>query len=199
MLNNESDVSEAVLRDDWMMGILRAARSLGLPDWWVCAGFIRSKIWDVQHGYAQRTPLADIDVVYFDAEDTREAVEKHYERRLRELMPEIPWSVKNQARMHVINGSPPYTSAVDGIAKFSETATALGAKLTSEEQLLLTAPCGYDDVLQLRVRPCDYFKERQELWSVYERRVRTKQWEKRWPRLTFEYLNEPDMQQPSDG
>ncbi len=28
------------------MEILETANSLNLPDWWICAGFVRSKIWD---------------------------------------------------------------------------------------------------------------------------------------------------------
>ena len=54
---------------------------------------------------------------------------------LRSYLPTIPWSVKNQARMHIANNIPPYSSAVDAISKFPETATALGVKLDDENNV----------------------------------------------------------------
>ncbi len=43
MLNEEAIIS--LIKDDqWMMEVLQAARSLNLPDWWICAGFVRSKM-----------------------------------------------------------------------------------------------------------------------------------------------------------
>lgn len=74
-IHNEEDLLQAVKEDRWMIDILAAARELQLPDSWVCAGFVRSKVWDVQHGFAVRTPLADVDVIYYDPEDLREEVD----------------------------------------------------------------------------------------------------------------------------
>lgn len=123
-----------------MMAIIRTAKRLSLPDCWVSAGFVRSKIWDEQHGFQNRSDIPDVDVVYFDLQDTRESTEKVYQKQLIEWIPEVPWSVKNQARMHEVNGLEPFTSAVDGIAHFTETATALGVRLTDSDKLELVAP-----------------------------------------------------------
>ncbi len=49
MLRTEADIIRLVKDDKWMMKVLTAAASLDLPDWWVCAGFVRSKIWDTMH------------------------------------------------------------------------------------------------------------------------------------------------------
>lgn len=49
-----------------MMEILKTVSQLDLPDWWVCAGFVRSKIWDTVHGFNTRTPLSEVDVIYYD-------------------------------------------------------------------------------------------------------------------------------------
>lgn len=68
MLNNKEDILQIIQEDVWMMAILRAAQTLHLSDWWVCAGFVRSKIWDTLHHVKDRTPLADVDVIYFDPE-----------------------------------------------------------------------------------------------------------------------------------
>lgn len=117
------------------MAILHIVKRMELPDCWVSAGFVRSKIWDVQHGYEQRRKIPDVDVIYFDLKDTREFTEKVYEKQLSEWMPKVPWSVKNQSRMHLVNGLEPFTSAVGGMAHFTVMVTALGVGLTDFEAL----------------------------------------------------------------
>ena len=46
---------------------LEAVSSLWLPDWYIAAGFLRNAIWDALHAKSVRTPLNDIDVIYYDA------------------------------------------------------------------------------------------------------------------------------------
>ncbi|UTR10900.1 nucleotidyltransferase family protein [Evansella sp. LMS18] len=183
MIRNEADIIFLIKQDSWMMRVLRAAQKLDLPDWWISAGFVRSKIWDVQHGYQTRTPLPDIDVIYFDEDCTVEAKEKEYESRLRNLLPDTPWSVKNQARMHVLNGFPPYISSQDGIAKFPETATALGVKLDIAGNILLTAPHGADDAIDMVLKPSPFYESAPERLNIFERRVRAKNWRDIWPEV----------------
>lgn len=77
MIQTNDDIVRIIQEDEWMMDILRSAQSLNLPDWWVCAGFVRSKIWDVLHEFDERTPLSDIDVIYFDPSNIDEETEKN--------------------------------------------------------------------------------------------------------------------------
>lgn len=182
-LRNEHDITKMIEDDEWMMELLKAAQKINLPDWWICAGFIRSKIWDLLHGHEKRTLLADVDVIYFDPINIDENQEKELEAQLKYLQPTIPWSVKNQARMHIINNLPPYSSAVKGIANFPETVTALGVKLDDNDKVILTAPHGIEDVLRLQVRPTPRFLTTKELSEVYEERVRKKDWVATWKLL----------------
>ena len=46
--------------------------------------------------------------------------------------------------MHVVNNMPPYSSSVNAISKFPETATALGVTLDELNNVILTAPCGIE-------------------------------------------------------
>lgn len=66
LIKSEEDILWLIREDKWMMELLKCAKSLNLPDWWICAGFVRSKIWDVLHGFNERTTLPDIDVIYYD-------------------------------------------------------------------------------------------------------------------------------------
>ncbi|WP_425445155.1 nucleotidyltransferase family protein [Virgibacillus subterraneus] len=179
-MNSIEDIIQSIEADEWMMNILKAAQQLQLPDWWICAGFVRSKVWDVLHGFDERTVIPDIDVVYFDEGTIDEAEEKRLEKVLHEIMPQVPWSVKNEARMHVRNNMDPYSSTEDAIRKFPETATALGVKLNLDGDLILIAPHGVDDVLNMVVRPTPYFTESAELLKIYKHRVVEKNWSRRW-------------------
>lgn len=178
-LKTKEDIIEVISEDYWMMEILGVVQTLNLPDWWVCAGFVRSKIWDVLHGFSVRTPIQDVDVIYFDPVNTDEGIEKILEGKLLALKPDIPWSVKNQARMHVINNLPPYSSSVDGIANFPETVTALGVKLDENNRIILAAPWGIEDVVDLTVKPTPLFSTH-ELRQVYDTRVTKKNWKATW-------------------
>ncbi|MDP7981285.1 nucleotidyltransferase family protein [Bacillus sp. WLY-B-L8] len=182
-LTNEQDIIQLVKEDPWMMDILQTAKQLHLPDWWVCAGFVRSKIWDTLHGFEDRTPLLDIDVVYFDAENIDEREEKKYEQQLLHMSPNVPWSVKNEARMHIISNMPPFSSSVEAISKFPETATALGLKLNDRDEIVLTAPWGVQDAINLEVRPTPYYEETKEYAHIYKERVRKKKWPGTWNKV----------------
>ena len=179
-LLNEQDIEELITKDEWMMGALEHAASLSLPDWWICAGFVRSKVWDTLHGFDERTDLPDVDVIYFEAEKQDEQIEKIYEQELKKLDSSIQWSVKNQARMHRVNLVAPYQSSKDGMSNFPETATAIGVTLDEKGQLQLFAPYGVEDLISMKIRPTPYFKESQ----IFLDRLLKKNWSMIWPEVT---------------
>ncbi|MEB1808991.1 MAG: nucleotidyltransferase family protein [Bacillaceae bacterium] len=192
IIYNEDDIVKVIQEDEWMMNLLRNVKTLNLPDWWICAGFVRSKIWDVIHDFSVRTPIPDIDVIYFDSSNTDELEEKNIEKKLKCLVPRVPWSVKNQARMHVINNMEPYSSSIDGISKFPETVTSLGVKLDEKENVILTAPWGITDVVNLEVRPSPYYLNSKELKNVYESRVLKKNWKSIWSKVEIRHISSID-------
>lgn len=182
-MNTEKEILTRIREDEWMMNVLRAADKLKLPDWWICAGFVRSKVWDVLHSYVGRTALGDIDVVYFDKEELDEEKEKEYERQLNRMSPNLPWSVKNQARMHALNSLTPYQSSIDAISKFPETATAIGVKLDEHGHLQMIAPHGLNDLLAVKLYPTPSFEKDERLMQIYKQRLVTKDWMKKWPKI----------------
>jgi hypothetical protein len=187
IIQTKEDIIQLMSEDEWMMNLLRSAQSLHLPDWWICAGFVRSKLWDALHGFGKRTPLPDIDVIYFDPTHIDEVEEKSLEGVLNRIHPHIPWSVKNEARMHIVNNIPPYSSSIDAISKFPETATALGLKLDEHNQIVLTAPCGIHDVIHLELRPTAYFSETKEGADIYNARLVKKNWQAIWPKIRISH------------
>ncbi|HKX31636.1 MAG TPA: nucleotidyltransferase family protein [Blastocatellia bacterium] len=181
------DIAVLIESDQWMMGILRNVRDLDLPDWWIGAGFVRSKVWDVLHGVVQRTPLTDVDVAYFDTEDTTALKEWLIEVVLSEIDHTVPWSVTNQARMHVDNGDEPYTSSEDAISRWPETATCIAVRLNCDDRVEITAPHGIDDLVDLIVRPTPAFTRKVD---IYEGRIEQKAWQSKWPKLKVIHLRD---------
>lgn len=186
-IQTEQDIIHLIENDEWMMNVLKMAKSLELPDCWICAGFVRSKIWDTLHNYEARTAMPDVDVIFYDSLHNDEKYEQSLEIKLMDMDDTIPWSVKNQARMHVVNNMPPYSSSVDAISKFPETATALGVTLDELNNVILTAPCGIEDVIALQVRPTAHFLETKERLHMYNVRVTKKNWQNKWPNITITY------------
>ena len=186
-IQTEQDIIRLIENDEWMMNVLQIAKSLELPDWWICAGFIRSKIWDTLHDYEAKTAMPDVDVIYYDSLHQDEIYEQSLETKLMNIDATIPWSVKNQARMHVVNNMPPYSSSVNAISKFPETATALGVTLDELNNVILTAPCGIEDVLSLQVKPTAHFLKSKERLHMYKNRVIKKNWQSKWPSITITY------------
>jgi hypothetical protein len=175
----EREILRAIAADRWMMAILEAARQLNLPDWMIGAGFVRSKVWDVLHGYETRTPLDDIDLIYFDPSDLSVQREKRIEATLTAML-FVNWSAKNQARMHLRNHEDPYTSSEDALAHWPDTPTCVAVTLDVDGHLRLIAPYGVRDLVNLTVRPSPGFHR--DL-AIYKQRVADKDWSSKWPSL----------------
>jgi len=165
---NHADIEQRLREDSEVQLMLTIVERLDLPDWWICAGVLRSKIWGID-----QNAQSDIDIVYFDPSDISEATEKRHERQLCEWV-DLPWSVKNQARMHLVNELPPYASAQDAIAQFPETVTAIG--VTKRDKFQLYLPYGANDFTDRVIRPTPSFQVGTDRHSIFQRRVNEKGW-----------------------
>jgi len=160
---------------------LRAVGSLGLADCWIAAGAIRNPVWDRLHGYANWTAPSDIDVVWHDRTCATLERDLELERFLDRICPGHAWSVKNQARMHLRNADAPYSSTMDAMRSWPETATAIVARVGPSGTIEIASPFGFNDLIGLIVRPTP--SERGKNLASFEMRVRKKRWPERWPRL----------------
>ena len=178
-MQSERDVLTLIAGDTWMMNVLEAVRQQHLPDGWIGAGFVRRKVWDTLHGFKEPTPLNDIDVLFFDPNDLSEAREKSIECLLAKAMPGLPWSVKNQARMHVYNGDQQYVSTINAMHYWLETPTCAAVRLGDNDELHLIAPYGIKDLLQMIIRPTPAGVRRALAYRV---RINKKNWSRTWPK-----------------
>jgi hypothetical protein len=179
------DVARLLATTPALLAPLQAVAALGLPDGWIGAGFIRNAVWDALSGLPfGSNPPGDVDVVWFDATHADAATDAALEARLCAAMPNLPWSVANQARMHVRNGDAPYAGTQDAVAHWPEIATAVLARWTGES-VEVAAPHGLEDLLSLTLRPTPHFAARSEKRAILRRRLAEKAWQGRWPGLTL--------------
>lgn len=170
---------ELIRSNKEIMKDLAIIRELNLPNGYVAAGYVRNYIWDILHSYTNRTPLNDIDVIYYNTDELDEEIDRKYERKLERETGISIWSVKNQARMHIKNGDKPYKSIEDAISHWPETVTAVGIRLEKDDSVSVISPYGLEDIFEYRVRKSPLFKDE----AYYRSRVNKKNWKEIWPRL----------------
>lgn len=183
-LPGESELLALIAGQPERLHLLRVVRDHGPEGAWIAAGFVRNAVWDAMHEYSEPTPLSDIDVLYFSADNLEPEADYAWERRLLDVCPEAPWSVRNQARMHLHNGDSPYRDCGDAMRHWPEVCTAVALRLRGDS-LELLAPLGISDIWELRVRPTEHFRAKS---PIYRERLAAKNWPARWPKLRIEPL-----------
>lgn len=157
---------------------MKLAASLNLPQWCIAAGFVRNLVWDKLHGYEIPTRLSDIDLIYFDPANMNADKDIEIEEYLK-FSSNLPWSVKNQARMHLRNNDQPYQSTSDAISYWVEVETAIGATLSSDGKIELIAPFGFEALFANTIT----INKKQPKPDDFAQRVRSKKWLEIWPNL----------------
>lgn len=185
----QKQFEEIIRGDARTMEMLRAVREIGIPDWYIAAGAVRNLVWDTLSGFEDRAALRDVDVVFFDAEDLSEEYEEAIRSKLRARMPDVPWTVVNQARVHLWYkrrfGVPlprPYESVEDGISTWQTTVNSIAVRLESDDALTVYAPYGLEDLFNFTVRAI----ARHPLPLSVEDLVAEKKWKERWPQIKIE-------------
>jgi hypothetical protein len=169
------------------MRALVAAREVDAPDWWIGAGAVRTAVWERLHGYEQPTPLADLDLIYFDPGDLSEGRERAIETLLKAALAGVPWQARNQAAVHLWfpekfgYAVEPFDCSADAVATWPETASCVALRLAPDDRLIVCAPLGLGDLLGMihRRNPARVSA------AEYERRVVGKRIAEKWPRVTI--------------
>jgi len=175
----ENRIKDCIRGDADRMAALHSVVTLNLKDWCIAAGFVRNLVWDNLHKSKIPTPLNDIDLIYYDPDEIAEATEKKFEDKIKAIS-NLPWSVKNQARMHERNNDAPYLSTTDAMSYWVEIETAVGVRLSDTGNIEILAPFGVSNLFKNTIT---FNSKRQSLEDFY-RRIEKKQWLSHWPNLT---------------
>lgn len=180
-----SRLVEMIRSSSMLMSALNAARVVDPPDWLIGAGAIRDLVWDRLHGARKPARPTDVDLVFFDPTLLDNTGEQRVLEALRELAPDVPWDVSNQAAVHLwypqVFGIevPPLCSSADGVGTWPETASTVAVRLMADDTIDVVAPFGLDDLFGLVCRR----NPRRVTIEEYQRRIERKQIADRWPRV----------------
>lgn len=185
MDENFTQLKSIVCQSPVLEPILNSWHKIALPDCWLVAGVLAQTVWNHQAGFSPSHGIADIDLVYFDADDLSERSENQTAARIRALFSNLPlWiDVKNEARVHLWYAGrfgydiEPYESVSDAISTFPTTATSLGIR-PAEGRWQCDAPFGLADLMQGIIRP----NKTQASREVYEEK--STRWKSLWPHLS---------------
>ena len=173
-------IYQLVTKDALRRETLECLRVLDLSDGYIAAGFVRNLVWDHLHNKLIPTPLNDVDVIYFDLDETNTDKYKDYQQTLKIMMPEVNWQVRNQALMHSQNGDLPYKNSLDAMGYWPEKETAVAIRKLASGELECIAAFGFESLFNLQLT---HNPKREK--AVFTQRVKAKGWLKQWPKLTI--------------
>lgn len=173
-------IIQLIKQDDIRVKALECVSSLGLPQCYIAAGFIRNLVWDSLHNKQTPTALNDVDVIYYDANGNNQNKYLEYEARLSVLMPELNWQVRNQANMHLKNGDKPYLSSIDAMSYWPEKETAVAIRKLENQDYECVSAFGFESLFDLKI---SHNPKRTK--AIFEHRVTSKKWLDYWPKLTL--------------
>jgi hypothetical protein len=188
-MEREKELTHIIEYDRRLMNILRIARSADLPNWYVGAGLVRNAVWDYLHDTPGKTLIRDIDFIYFSCEKIDES---GIRESLSKALPDVEWDFKNSAFVHEWYQlrkritRPPLHSTEEDIDAWPETASCIGVRLIADDQILIYAPYGIDDLMNMVFR-----RNKNNTYSVtpeiFRQRVIDKHITERWPKATIIY------------
>jgi len=175
---HEDRIIKLITLDGLRLEALACVHLLNLPECYLAAGFVRNLVWDNLHQKRQATPLNDVDVIYFDSNESSPDKYKTYELTLKTWLPQLNWQVRNQALMHIRNNDNPYFSSLDAMSYWPEKETAIGIRQLPNGKFDCISAFGFDSLFNLQIT---YNPKR--LRSVFEHRIKSKDWLNIWGKL----------------
>lgn len=143
---------------------------------------MRNLVWDYLHGFDSPTPLNDIDVIYFDPNDTSYESALRYEDQLQDWLPELNLQVRNQASMHTRNGDGPYQGSLDAMSYWPEKETAVAVKQSLNGDIECISSFGLESLFDLKITPNPKRNR-----DIFDQRAQSKGWLTQWPKLTISH------------
>jgi len=179
-LSSETLKIIALIKQDALrVEALEYVYQLNLPECYLAAGFVRNMVWDHLHQKTTSSPLNDMDVIYFDFNESDDEAYLKYEAQLRMKMPDVNWQVRNQAKMHSRNGDKSYKSTIDAMSFWPEKETAVAICKTINNSYECISAFGFESLFALQVT----HNPKRDL-TLFEHRVKSKEWLLCWPMLS---------------
>jgi hypothetical protein len=178
--SRETSLSSILLDDAWHREALEILRETA-PFAWITGGFVRNAIWDAVFDKKEACTPIDVDVIYLDPRKRTPFAEHGLSASLAWHAPGIPWSVKDQSRMHMRNGDSPYRTLDEALRAFPDRSSAVAVRLLTDDRVEARVPYGLEDAFRGIVRPTPAGLSDGRYQAFLSRKLVG--WRKRWPRL----------------
>ena len=154
-----------------------------LPQATLCAGTIRSLVWNAQTNRQVPIMLSELDVYYRDPSQSYEdfqvtqAIFKQKESQYLWNLHNIALPPRHSSELHF------HSTIEQTLADFPETCTSVGVQCLAGGDYEIIAPHGLDDLFELKVRPTANYALGTPLHARFEQRIKNKRWLTEWPEL----------------
>ena len=170
-----------------LMDILDYMYELSLPNFYIAAGSIFQTIWNYYDNKPLNYGIKDIDIVYYDKDNTSKDSEHDLENKIIDHFKELDYEfdVHNEARMHLWKKEnenqniDSYKNSEDAIDQWIATVHAIG--ITKENgNIKIYAPYGLSDIFSRTIRPIKHKNNSKEL---YDKKIAS--WSNRFDNLNI--------------
>lgn len=156
-----SILQQILSHDERFMNVLRRLRELNIPkDYYVMSGWPAQIVANYNANRPLDTNVKECDIVYWEADlstEREQSVIKLIETALADV--NLPLDITNEARAHLWLPDycgitiDPYPSIEAAITSMTETITCLGVRLDQDDNFVIFAPYGLNDIFSNTIRP----------------------------------------------
>jgi hypothetical protein len=154
-----------------LMQVLNFVHKLKLPNYYLTAGSLLQTIWNYYDNKPLNNKINDIDIAFFDLENTSKDRDKIIEEQINNFLIKKDFKYKadvhNQVNMFNYNNpnfKMTYTCVEDAISKWIVTTHAVGIK-KEKGKIKVYAPYGLNDIFNRTVRPIKHENNSKELYN----------------------------------
>ena len=163
--------------------IFKILRKFHLGHAYLCAGSIRTLVWNSLNQKPTNLVLGNLDIFYNSQFETAEE-HQVLNTQLNQTYSKYLWSLHNLSQVNPHTGHHQGGQTVlDGIATFPETASAIGINLDFQGKVTIIAPYGLNDLFEFRLQPTPNFATSQAKLDLFTKRIERKQWLTTWPQV----------------
>ena len=152
---------EQAIRSSGLYELLIVLRNSHISDAWLVSGAIYQTLWNHLTKRPEGYGIKDYDLIYFDNSDLSYNAEDKVIADLNAACAHLKLNVqtRNQARVHLWFPQhfgityPQLRCALQSLLYYASTTHAIAARLNENDQLILKAPYGLSDAVEMVLRP----------------------------------------------
>lgn len=185
LMKYQEQLEQLLINNSEINEIFAILRKFHLGQAYLCAGSVRTLVWNSLMQRKTNLKLGNLDIFY---NAQFESAEEHQvlTTRLNQSYSKYLWSLNNLSQINPHAGHHQNGQALpDVIAAFPETASAVGVNLDFQGKVSIIAPYGLNDLFEFKLVASPNFLTDSTKLAQFHKRVERKNWLTIWPQLTL--------------